>query len=666
MTVGPPDTVHGQYTADAPYVAHPDQAGYLDALRDPGLIPVLGELGGFGGFGDGLAELAELSSPTGRLTPPALTGGVLVLTPPGSAAAPLGAALAERVGGTFAACAPRELPALDAAADHVVLAALSDELSLDLLLETLDATAGLRRAGRGEAALGVLSGRSLEELSRLLAKGLGAALRPPPDHPQLCVAPWGGPQRAEVPGLHWVTGADTRAEVLAPLLTGRRHGLVSFAVAGREHGLVLADTVVCGATADRTPGPGQGPVPDGAPSCAFTGKCFRPGVAAAEVIPARAIRADVVLANSCTSWRPGDGLVAAEYRLTEAFARGGAAAFIGAVHRMVPDVRLNRLAHRAAAAGATVGQLGVLLNRQAGDREVPYHLVLGLPWVVPVPGAGPARLADLATLLDRRDTAGETAARAGLRRAGRAIRALRELPLAGLLPAEGLPELDAQVGAAVAALKGDPSVLRTDAEGDPVERLLELVAEAEYGVALDLHDFGQVSESPLNEVWEDFLETTAVPGGERCPYCAGPTATVTGRHPAYPELRREVWACHRCGPVLDLPAGAPVRGIGLDCPPLWPSPGTVEVEVTVTAADGAGEGLPAAVLVQVAKAAAHGLVVPEPQRVLLVPGSPVRVRAEVEVGEHAFAHHEHAVRAIVVAGGQVHGASRPVAVRPSY
>ncbi len=207
-------------------------------------------------------------------------------------------------------------------------------------------------------------------------------------------------------------------------------------------------------------------------------------------------------------------------------------------------------------------------------------------------------------------------------------------------------------------------MLRTDTEGDPVERLLELVAETEYGVALDLHDFGQVSESSLNEVWEDFLETTAVPGGGRCPYCGGPTATVTGRHPAYPELRREVWACHRCGPVLDLPAGAPVRGIRLDCPPVWPSPGTVEVEVTVMAAEGAGEGLPAAVLVQVAKAAARGLVVPEPQRVLLVPGSPVRVRAEVEVGGHAFAHHEHAVRAVVVAGGQVHSAARPVAVRP--
>ncbi len=110
-----------------------------------------------------------------------------------------------------------------------------------------------------------------------------------------------------------------------------------------------------------------------------------------------------------------------------------------------------------------------------------------------------------------------------------------------------------------------------------------------------------------------------------------------------------------------------MRGIRLDCPPVWPSPGTVEVEVTVTAAEGAegaGEGLPAAVLVQVAKAAARGLVVPEPQRVLLVPGSPVRVRAEVEVGEHAFAHHEHAVRAVVVAGGQVHSAARPVAVRP--
>ncbi|MEV7773836.1 hypothetical protein [Kitasatospora sp. NPDC086791] len=695
MTVGPP------------FSAHPDLAGYLDALRDRARIPV------YTGAGDRsaaltesaeLAELAELAVLTdsaelgaaARLSneaaPPGPAGGVLVLAPPGSAAAPVAAALAERVGGTFTGWAPGEPATLaDALADartdapasgaeggvdHVVLAALADELSLDLVLGTLDATAALRRAGHGDAALGVVLGRDLGELSRLIAKGLGCGLRTPPDHPQLCVAPWGDGQRADTPGVHWVTGADARAEVVAPLLTGRRHGLVSFAVAGREHGLVLSDTVVCGAVGDRAAA-GQAPAPAGAPSCAFTGQCFRPGVDAAGVVPAREVRADVVLANSCMSWRPGHGLVAADYQLTNAFAHGTAAAFIGAVHRMVPDVRLNRLAHRAAAAGADVGRLGILLNRQAAGREVPHYLVLGLPWVVPVPGAGPVRLEDLAALVDRTAPAGDGGTRARLRQAGRAIRALRELPLAGLLPADGLPELDARVTTAVAVLKGDPSVVATDADGDPVERLLERVAEAEYGVALDLYDFGQVSESSLNEVWEDFLETTAVPGTVRCRYCGGPTATVTGRHPAHPRLVREVRACHSCGPVLDLPAGSPIHDITVDCPPVWPRPGTVTVEVTVTAADPSAEepaeglaegpagGFPAAVLVQVARGAVHGLAGPEPQRLRLVPGSPLRVRAEVEVAEHAFAHPEHAVRAVVVAGGQVHSASRPVAVRPA-
>ncbi|MEU8925652.1 hypothetical protein AB0D10_32770 [Kitasatospora sp. NPDC048545] len=658
MTVGPP------------FSAHPGLASYLDALRDRARIPV------YGAADDRTAALTELTAParpSNDPAPPGPVGGVLVLAPPGSAAAPVAAALAERVGGTFTTGAPGGASTPGRGdVDHVVLVALAAELSLGPVLDTLDATAALRREGRGEAALGVVLGRDLGELSRLIAKGLGSGLRTPPDHPQLCVAPWGGRQRDDTPGVHWVTGPDARAEVVAPLLTGRRHGLVSFAVAGREHGLVLSDTVVCGAVGDRTAG--RAPAPAGAPSCAFTGQCFRPGVDAAGVVLAREVRADVVLANSCMSWRPGHGLVAADYQLTNAFAHGTAAAFIGAVHRMVPDVGLNRLAHRAAAAGADVGRLGVLLNRRAAGREVPHYLVLGLPWVVPVPGAGPVRLEDLDALVGEPvpPPGGPAAAtqddrtRARLRQAGRAIRALRELPLAGLLPADGLPELDARVSTAVAVLKGDPSVLATDADGDgdPVERLLEQVAEAEYGVAFDLYDFGQVSESSLNEVWEDFLETTAVPGTARCPYCGGPTATVTGRHPAHPGLERAVLACHTCGPVLDLPTGSPVRDISIDCPPVWRSPGTVTVEVTVTAVDGAVEVLPAAVLVQVARGAAHGLAVPEPQRLRLVPGSPLLVRAEVEVAEDAFAHPEHAVRAVVVAGGRVHSATRPVAVRP--
>lgn len=636
--------------------AHTDLPGYLAALRNPSTVPVLGDAC------SRLGELSELlgDGPAGEPGGPA--GGVLVVVPPGSAAAPVGAALAERVSGTFVECAPGDLSAGAAEAAHVVLAGLADELTVDSVFEALDATGTMRRDGRGEAALGVLLGRTPDELSWLIAKGIGCGLRVPPAHSQLCVAPWGEQEREDSTGTHWVVGADVRAEVVAPLLD-RRHGLVSFAVAGREHGLVLSDTVVCGADLDPAE---HGVASAASPGCAFSGQCFRPGVGSADVIRAREIRADVVFANSCMSWRPGHGLVAADYQLTNAFQRGIAAAFIGAVHRMVPDARLNRLAHRAAAAGASAGQLGILLNRQAAGREVPHYLVLGLPWVVPIPAAGPVPLEHLAPLLAEAAPAGDDTIRARLRQAGRALTALRDLPLSGFLPAGDLTGLDARVSAVVAGLKRDPSVLRADADGESAERLLELVADAEFDVALDLHDFGQVSESSLNEVWEDYLETTAVSGTGRCPYCGGSTATVTGRHPAHPRLQREVQACHLCGPVLDLPAGSPIRTITLDCPSVWPRPGLVEVGVTLALTEGPerAESVTAAVAVQVARATAHGLVVPEPQRVRLEPGSPARLRAEVEVEEHAFVHHEHVVRAVVVAGGQVHAAARQVAVWP--
>lgn len=633
------------------YEAQSSMDGYLAALRDPVRIPVLGTAGAR------LGELAGLSDTAAR-TPPGPAGDVLVLVPPGSAATPVGAALAERVGGTFAIGKPGELCPSGARADHVVLMGLGSELSLELVLEALDATAALRQDGRGEAALGVLVGRDMAELSWLIAKGLGCGLRVPAADAQLCVAPWGAQTREDVPGLDWLVSEQARAEVLAPLL-GRRHGLVSFAVAGREHGLVLPDTVVCGAVTDQHE---QGEPPENAPSCAFTATCFRAGIGVADVLPARAIQADAVFANSCTSWRPGHGLVADDYQLTNAFAHGSTAAFIGALHRMVPDVRLNLLAHRAAAAGATVGQLAVLVNQQAGRRGVPHYVLLGIPWVLPVPAAEPISLDRLTALAHDTGSSADDEVRARLRRAGQVVQALRDLPLAGLLPADGLAEIDAEVAAVVADLKRSPS--RADAKSDSAERLLGLVADAEFDTALDLRDFGQVSESALNEVWEDFLETTAVPGTERCPYCGGPTATVTGRHPAHPRVARVLRACPTCGPVLDLPADTPIRAITIESPAVWASPGTVAIDVTIDSAEET-ECVPATVVVQVAKSRAHGVVIPEAQRVSLGASGPVRVRAEMGIKELAFAHHEHTLRAIVVTGGQVHSASRPVAIRPA-
>jgi hypothetical protein len=642
------------------FAAHIELDGYLADLRDPAMIPVLGQAG------DRLPELVELLDtrpPNGHQD---RVGDVVVMVPPGSAAAPVGAALAERVGGNFMECALRDLSAGVTQAQYVVMAGLADELTLEVVLGALDVTAEIRRSGRGEAALGILLGRSLDELSWLIAKGLSCRLRVPPEHAQLCVARLGEQieqDGGEPYGTRWVVGADARAEVLLPLLTRQRHGLVSFAASGREHAVILTDTVVCGADTEfdaRIAAIG------GLPACAFSRRCFREGVEVVDVIRASEIRADVVYANSCMSWRPGHGLVASGYQLTNAFQGGIVAAFIGAAHQMVPDNRLNQLVHRAAADGASVGQLGILLNQQVVGHESPHYVVLGIPWVVPVRAAEAVPLSRIAPLRTETGSSRDAAVRVHLRQAGRAIQALRDLPLAGFLPAENLAALDAEVNAVVADLMEGPSMLRPVSTARSAEHLLDLLADAEFGVALDFYDFWQLSESPLNELWMDFLETSTLPGTERCPYCAGPAATVTGRHPAYRALGRKTVICHTCGPLLDLPDESLIETITIGCPPVWPSPTTVEVNVTIAPARGLTCDIAAAAAIQVAKASVRGLHVPEPQRVRLCPGTAICLRAQIDVEEHAFAHHEHFVRVIVVADGHVHGASRPVAIRPNF
>jgi hypothetical protein len=641
-----------------PFTVHNGIGSYTAGLRDPEQIPVMDQVGDRIG---GLAEMIEARAACGD---PEISG-VLVVVPPGSAAAAAGRALADRFLGDFAEGTPSEMDRIIAhqRVQHVVLLALTDELSIEMVLDALEGIMG----GGQRAGFGIVMGRTLAEVSWLLAKGLSSHLRKPADRSQLCVAPWGSPSDADTSdtsGAHWVTGDRVRRAVLRPLLCDQRTGLLSFAAAGREHAMIFTDTVVCGADPNiRTTVTAGGRLP----SCAFSGECFREGISVPDVIRADLIRADVIYANSCMSWRPGHGLVAPGYQLTNAFHRGIAAAFIGAVHQMVPDVRLNELAHAAAAAGASAGQLGVLLNdhvRREGA-GLPYYVVMGLPWVAPrgtVAGARRdgdpwRRPADHGSLREQR-------IRSVLRQTGQTVEALRDLPLLGFLPAGGLPAIDAEVSALVAALKGMPSVVRPSAATDPTLKLRDLVADAELDVAGDFHDLGQMSDSALNEIWEDFLDTRMSATGDRCSYCAGRLAELTGLHPAYPRLRRRALFCHVCGPVLDLPGEPVIDAIFIECADTWERPGTARLEISITPAATLKEETNAAVTVHASKGVRLGLTFPEAQQVRMLPGRPVRLRIQAQLDPQALPHHEHSIRVILIARGLVHGASRPVAVRP--
>jgi hypothetical protein len=590
--------------------------------------------------------------------------GVLVVVPPGSAAAAAGRALADRLDGAFAEGPTQTMGRIVAQrrdVQHVVLLALTDELSIEMVLDSLE---GLTIGGQ-QAGLGIVMGHTLAELSWLLAKGLSFHLRKPAERAHMCIAPWGRPSDTDACGTHWVTGDSVRQAILRPLLCDQRTGFLSFASAGREHAMIFVDTVVCGADLDtRVTAHADARLP----SCAFSGACFRDGITVQDVIRADTIRADVIYTNSCMSWRPGHGLVAPNYQLTSAFHRGITAAFIGAVHQMVPDVQLNKLAHAAVASGASVGELGVLLNDHVrhSKTELPYFVVMGLPWLRPQEPVLDAHRDGNAVLLQTGyDSHSEQRVRSVLRQAGQTAAALRELPLLGFLPSDSLSAIDAEVGALVADLKGAPNVMRRpSAAADPVLALRDLLAEAELNVASDFQDLGQMSDSALNEIWEDFLETHVLSSGDRCSYCAGRLAELIGQHPAYPRLHRRVLLCNVCGPVLDLPGEPVVDGIAIECAGTWEQPGKARLDVVITPAARLKDEVEVLVSVHASKGAKVGVAFPAPQRVWLRPGRPVRLQTRADVNAQALPHHERSIRVILITGGQVYGASRLVAVRP--
>ncbi|MEU7206538.1 hypothetical protein [Streptomyces sp. NPDC045470] len=643
-----------------PFVVHTAAEAYTRDLRDPTLVPMLG-------IDDNRhASLASLmGAPAERKDPD--VSGTLVVAPAGSTTTPVGRALADRVDGSFVTLSTGGLGRmLDARleATQVVVMALHDEIDLDVVTDLLEATNTYRHDG-GHATIGFVIGPNLPELSWLLAKGLSCHLRKLPDRSQLTVVPWLRQHAAasRIPASdgvdaapEWVIGDRASRAVLEPMLSERHTGLVSFASAGREHALILNDTVICGDHAGH-----RGPTAHGAvaPSCAFTNRCFRDGVRARDVIKAAHVQADVVFANSCMTWRPGTGLVAAEYQLTGAFQYGIPAAYIGAVHQMLPNLMINDLVGTAAAAGTDAGRTCAAVNDHLRDtgRELPYFAVLGLPWVTAGGGTEPP------STTDAHD--GVRDVKPQLLQLGRAVRALHEFGPTGFMPPEGLVAMEADILELARTLKR--TALGADSAEKvlgPLRRLGSLIADAELSAVTDFHEFGKMSHSALNEMWEPILDTRVRPIDDACPYCTGRLAELVGRHPVYEQVGRRALVCNVCGPIADSPLDPVIDEVRIECSSIWERPGTITVDVLMTPTASASKEVIAAGAVHTSGAANFGIEFPDAQWIAIRPGSPARTRVNATLSAEAFTHHEHFVRFVAVAEGRVHYASRPVAVAP--
>ncbi|MFD7898235.1 hypothetical protein [Streptomyces sp. NPDC059743] len=650
-----------------PFVVHVAADLYTRDLRDPALVPMLGV------DDSRVAALASLmGAPAGRKAPD--VSGTLVVAPAGSTATAVGRALADRVDGSFVTLSTGGLGRiLDARleATQVVFVALHDEIDLDVVTESLEAVNAYRHDGR-HATIGFVIGPDLPELSWLLAKGLSCHFRKPPERSQLTVVPWlrqhAAASRIPDPvgadaAPEWVIGDRASRAVLKPMLSERYTGLVSFASAGREHALILNDTVICGDHAGHRGLSAHGAA---APSCAFSDRCFRDGVRARDVIKAARVQADVVFANSCMAWRPGTGLVAAEYQLAGAFQYGIPAAYIGAIHQMLPNLTINDLVGTAAAAGTDVGRICAAINDHLRDtgRELPYFAVLGLPWVTAGGGTEPPSTNDAGPSADAHD--GVRDVKPQLLQLGRTVRALREFGPTGFMPPDGIVAMEAEILELARTLK-KTALGAEPAEKvvGPLRRLGGLIADAELSAVADFHEFGKMSHSALNEMWEGIFDTSVRPIDDACPYCTGRLAELVGRHPMYEQVGRRALTCNVCGTIADSPLDPVIGEVLIECPSIWKRPGTVTVDVLMAPAASVSQETIAAGAIHTSGAANFGMAFPDAQRIAIRPGSPARMRVNATLSAEAFTHHEHFVRFVAVAEGRVHYASRPVAVAPA-
>ena len=501
-------------------------AAYLADLANPAIVPVLDS--------DTYNLVAGLFAP---VAPSPEVPGLVVAVGADSKSRPVAQALATRLGGRVTS-----LPLTDdvaSSAEHVLVVGLSGDLTVEDVVATVDVAA----ASSPSPGLGFATGLDLGHLSWLLAKGIASQGRVAPTRQHVALTPFTDVPALSVPFLGLSGPRVNRVAVRAAVVEDSVRFL-SVTSSGREHGILLGDTVLCGSDpAARRRGASAG-IP--APPCAHAPTCFIDGITVDTVIEARTVRAEVVLTNSCLSWRPVSGVAPADFLLTTGLSSGEAAAVIGAVFPSHAAPWTVETFHRLGDEGVPLGRIVGELNRLAAEtlEEMRYFVLQGLPWLVPG-RAEPGKVR-----AEPRPAVGVEAVAA----------AVDPMPT----PAQNLDTLRSL---GIAGPVSDAAA--TDTAG--TEDSESLLAEAGLAAAGEIMDFCSVTYSGYYAMWEPEATTSVAVSATPCPYCGSIVSDMLGGHPDQPWRDRQAGVCWRCGPVWDMPQRPVLRLPLLDIPPRWPT-----------------------------------------------------------------------------------------------
>jgi hypothetical protein len=622
----------------------PGLAEYLDLLRSGPDIPVLGPAQE---RVDALKDMLDWTR-AGAAVPP----GTVIAVHRDSRARPVAEALAERLGVPARVLDGWRADAVDTstrADGYVAVVALADELDLS------EAAAVLRLAARAHPRLsiGFVVAADLRGISWMIAKGLTMPLRAQPALRHLLIDPLGrrgAAREHDMDDVVTISGRETSSQEIRRHLCMQRVGVVSIRSRGRDHAIGVFGGVICGAGDDKpvTPGPGTS-----APRCAHTNECYRSGVASDDIIRADAVLADLVLSNSCMSWRPGRGLVEFPFQLSNAFGRGLVAAYVGALHPVQSRYDVNSSFHSLLREGETVGRAVAHINRWAEDsgQELPGFAVLGLPWLRAAGSDEPRRR------IPAEPTVGSNRLSREIADLGAFVSAVGRLAPLGFR-SQGLQEAADRCRSLAFDLASSPRLGTDDAE---LARLRDALAETQRYAVAELHEYAGMSFSSFSNLWAQSLQTRVGPTTEPCPACGRLVSELTGVHPLFADVSRRVLVCDRCHSGLDLPTASLLETLDVRAPFRWERGSTVSVTVSMRLRG--DRPMRADVSVLTAGATGSGLTWPPPRTIELDPGVDSQFDVEGEVAADAPCHHQF-VRVLAMVNGEVHATSRPVAVVP--
>jgi hypothetical protein len=571
-------------------------------------------------------------------------------------------------------------------------------------------------AGHGQVHLGVLTARDIPALSWIIAKGLAFPWRAAPASGHLRIWPAVEELKDLMGTGEWILRDRALTSEVAPRL-GLHNGVISFMGHGRDDVLHLHDAVICAAGPDIRAEPGL--ASSRVPVCAFTGQCYRSDVPPERVIRASEVRADVVLANSCLSWRVADGLFPQEYLLAHGFMAGVAAGYVGSPALLAGSVLINDLFHYALSQGHPIGKAVSLVNDHLrGDRTDPaYFTLLGLPWVTPGPGedwpcdggehfvtvpvlpdarqnGGRLTTAGLAAsasgngrhsvrpvfvsartspLVDapaagRADERAASALRTELRGLGRAINALGSMALLGFRYSRQnnlLVNLHDQISNLARALTAAATAGEAAKVARRVASLRKAVDGAELALAEAFYERGTTSFANFAEMWAMLLEQMPLEMTRReCPYCGRLLMHRRAEHPIFDRISRSCLECGHCGMVLDQDPDGPLENLELAAEELWHHGQQVRARLSITAGKGLDRPIRAYAAIYTEAARKNHIQFPSVQCVSLGPGQTAVLSVTADIPPDARAHQEFLI-GFAVAEGTLNCASRPVWIRPA-